>query len=246
MPRIVASIEARMSSSRFPGKILTDIVGLPSLAREVARLRKSQLLNDIVVATTDSPADDAVEKWASEFGVACFRGSEDDVLQRVVNAQKFMNSDIVVEVCGDTPLIDPEVIDLAIKTYQSNDCDVVSNTSKLSFPQGLDAQVFSLESLNWVAENISDSAVREHVSLHFYENPKTYRIIHLFAPPKWQSPDLRLQMDYPEDHQFISEIFRRLEPEFGINFGIEEILSLLKQNPELTEINRHCEEIAVR
>jgi spore coat polysaccharide biosynthesis protein SpsF len=246
MPRIIASIEARMSSSRLPGKILSDICGRPSLDREVSRLRQCRFLDDIVVATTESAADDAVEAWAREFSVACFRGSEEDVLQRVVEAQKSMQSDIVVEVCGDTPLIDPNIIDLAIETYLNNDCHVVSNTNKLSFPQGLDAQVFSLEILNWVAENIRDSAVREHVSLYFYENPDSYRIIHLLAPQPWQAPGIRLQLDYAEDYQLICEIYQRLEPEHGEKFGVEEILELLRRNPELTAINRHCEEIALR
>jgi spore coat polysaccharide biosynthesis protein SpsF len=246
MPRIVASIEARMSSSRFRGKILSDIGGRPSLEREVSRLRQCRLLDDIVVATTISPADDVVETWAREFGVSCFRGSENDVLQRVVDAQKSMQSDIVVEVCGDTPLIDPEIIDLAIETFLNNTCQVVSNTNKLSFPQGLDAQVFSLDLLDWVAKNIADPAVREHVSLYFYENPDTYRIFHLMAPRHWHAPDIRLQMDYPEDHRLICEIFKRLEPQYGNHFGVEKILDLLRRNPELTEINQHCEEAPVR
>jgi spore coat polysaccharide biosynthesis protein SpsF len=246
MPRIVASIEARMSSSRFPGKILSDIGGRPSLDRQVSRLRQCRLLDDIIVATTLSSPDDAVEAWAREFGVAYFRGSEEDVLQRVVEAQKSMRSDIVVEVCGDTPLIDPDIVDLAIETYLNNDCDVVSNTNKLSFPQGLDAQVFSLEILAWVADNIQDPAVREHVSLYFYENSNTYRIIHLLAPRHWQAPEIRLQLDYAEDYQLICEIYKRLEPEHGDRIGIEEILALLRQNPELPAINQHCEEMAVR
>jgi spore coat polysaccharide biosynthesis protein SpsF len=246
MPRIVASIEARMSSSRLPGKILADIAGRPSLDLQVSRLRQCRLLDDIVVATTISPADDVVETWAGKFGVSCFRGSEEDVLKRVVDAQKSMQSDIVVEVCGDTPLIDPDIVDLAIETFLNNTCQVVSNTNKLSFPQGLDAQVFPLDLLDWVAKNISDPAVREHVSLYFYENPDTYKIFHLMAPRHWKAPEIRLQMDYPEDHQLICEIFERLEPLYGDRFGVQEILDLLKANPELSAINNHLEEAPVR
>jgi spore coat polysaccharide biosynthesis protein SpsF len=117
MSRIVASIEARMSSSRLPGKVLLDINGEPSLTRQIRRLRQSKKVNDIVVATSTNPADDPIVSWAATENIACYRGSEDDVLLRVVEAQRFLNSDIVVEICGDTPLIDPLIIDQAISLF---------------------------------------------------------------------------------------------------------------------------------
>lgn len=246
MPRVIASIEARMGSTRLPGKVLADIYGQPALTRLIRRLQQCQKLDDIVLATSTAPADDALEEWAESEGVALYRGSEEDVLLRVVEAQRKMRSDVVVEVTGDSVLLDPDIIDLGITTFLENKCDVVSNTWKLSFPMGVDVQVFRLRDLEEVERTVSDPAVREHVSLYFYEHPERYRIIHLFAPRRWHAPDYRFQLDYPEDHRFITEIYRRLEPEYGDAFGLEEIMTLLRREPQLVEINRHCVEKSVR
>lgn len=246
MTRVIASIEARMSSSRLPGKVLADIWGQPALTRLIRRLRRSQHLDGLILATSLNPADDALAEWAIAEGVPCHRGSEEDVLQRVVEAQQAMQAEVVVEVTGDCILLDPELIDLGIKTFLENQGDVVTNARKLSFPLGMDIQVYRLRDLVEVAATVTDPAVREHVSLYFYEHPERYRIIHLFAPARWWAPDYRFQLDYPEDHKFISEVYRRLEPCYGDNFGLEEIMVLLKQEPALLEINRHCLEKSPR
>lgn len=246
MTRVVASIEARMSSSRLPGKILMDVCGEPALGRLVSRLRRARRLDDIVVATTQSAADDAVETWARSFGVHVHRGSEDDVLARVTEAQQSLRSDLTVEVTGDCTLIDPEIIDLGIETFLENDCDVVANVRKSSYPMGIDVQVFRTADLGWVARNITDAAVREHVSLYFYENPQRYRLIHLMAPTRWRAPEYRFQLDYAEDLQFIRTIYERLTPRFGDGFGLDEIMRLLAEEPALLDINRHCVEKSAR
>ncbi len=245
-PRIVASIEARMGSSRMPGKILVDVCGVPALGRLVRRLRKAKTLDAIVLATSTSPGDDAVEKWAATEGVTLYRGSEDDVLNRVVEAQRSQRSDIVVEVTGDCTLLDPQIIDMGVETFLENDADVVCNVRKPSWPLGADLQVFRFDALAEVERTITDPAVREHVSLYFYEHPEKYRVMHLFAPARWRDPTLRLQLDYEEDLRFIREMYTRLEPIHGEAFGLEEIMALCKKHPELPEINRHCEERAAR
>lgn len=246
-PRIVASIEARMGSSRFPGKMIADVNGKPSIVRVFDRLRACQYLDDIILATTIDPKDDALAKCAEDHGIACYRGSEDDVLQRVVDAQASMKSDIIVEVTGDCILLDIDVIDQGIRMFLENDCDVVSNASKTSYPQGADVQVFRFDDLKWVADNIQDPAVREHVSLYFYENPEKYRILHLMAPPRWSAPDQRTQLDYFEDLDFIKRVYTELEPIYGsTNFGAREILELLQKKPEIREINAYCVNKPVR
>lgn len=244
--RVVASIEARMNSSRLPGKVLADVCGQPAIARLVSRLRRCTTLDDIVLATTTSPADDPLVRWAQDNGVAVHRGSEIDVLGRVVGAHRQMETDVIVEVTGDCPLLDPDVIDLGVTTFLHNDCDVVANVRHLSFPMGVDVQVFRLSALCEVAEIVLDPAVREHVSLYFYEHPQTYRLIHLIAPRSWYAPDYRFLLDYPEDLTFVREVYRRLEPRYGNDFGLDELLQLLQREPELREINGHCEEKAVR
>lgn len=244
--RVVASIEARFNASRLPGKVLLDIAGAPALTRLVRRLRRARSLDDIVLATTTSSSDDALVDWARREGVAFHRGSEQDVLGRVVGAHRERGSELVVEICGDCPLIDPEVIDMAVATFKLNDADVVSNTSRLGFPQGADAQVFRLAALEEVARTVHDPAVREHVSLHFYEHPERYRIIHLAPPPRWHRPEQRLQLDYPEDLAFVRAVYDRLEPQHGDAFGLDEILGLLAREPGLAAINAHCHEKPVR
>ncbi len=246
MARVVASIEARMRSSRLPGKVLADICGEPVLARIVARLRNCERLDDVVVATTDSVEDDPIAAWAQAASVPIYRGSERDVLNRVVEAHRGMTSDIIVEVCGDTPLLDPQVIDMAIDTFFANDCDVVSNTCRLSFPQGVDAQVFRFTDLATVERSIDDPAVREHVSLYFYENPQRFRLYHLMAPPCWRGAQYRFQLDYHEDLEFITAVYRDLLPRHGPLFSTGDVLALLARQPALAAINRHCEEKPVR
>jgi spore coat polysaccharide biosynthesis protein SpsF len=244
--RVVASIEARMGSSRLPGKVLADICGQPALSRLLDRLRQCRRLDDVVLATSRAGEDDALEAWAAAQGLAAYRGSEDDVLSRVVEAQQAMSAEIVVEITGDCPLLDPDVIDLGIESFFANEADVVNNFQTPSFAQGIDVQVFRLADLTEVECTVDDPAVREHVSLYFYEHPERYRILTLLAPPCYREPELRCQLDYPEDLRFITELYRRLEPDHGGVFRFDKIQALLRREPELREINRHCEEAAVR
>lgn len=246
-PRVVASIEARMGSSRLPGKVLKDIHGQPALWRLVDRLRQCRSLDDVVVATSIAPGDDVLAAWCMEHSIPCYRGSEDDVLSRVVEAQKFMGSDLVVEITGDCPLTDPEIIDLGVETFLAHDVDVVSNCGRVhTWPMGQYVQVFPLALLKEVESTIDDSAVHEHVSLYFYEHPERYRLLELIAPRRWEAPEWRLQLDYPEDLEFQNQVYQLLEPEYGAHFGIEPVIGLLRRRPELLEINIHCEEKLAR
>lgn len=235
-----------MGSSRLPGKVLADVCGVPALTRLLHRLQRCRRVNDIVLATSKALGDEPLERWASASGVAVFRGSETDVLGRVVAAQRSMSSDVVVEVTGDCPLLDPEVVDLGIETFFANDCDVVTNTRIPSYPQGADVQVYRLDDLDKVSQTVLDPAVREHVSLYFYEHPQQYRIVHLIAPASLQAPDQRLLMDYQEDLSFIRQVYARLEPQHGPVFGIGHVLALLEREPALREVNAHCVEKSIR
>ncbi len=236
-----------MGSSRLPGKVLMDVGGVPALTRLVQRLRAVPNLDGIILATTTGPADDALEAWARREGVACFRGSENDVLDRVVRAQQQAGGEVVVEITGDCTLLCPDVIELGIETFFANDCDVVSNCGAVqTWPQGADVQVFRLDALHDVAQTISDAAVREHVSLYFYEHPERYRIHYIVAPKAWREPGWRWQLDYPEDLAFIRRVYAALEPEHGPVFGTAEIVSFLRGAPDVIAINAHCEEKAAR
>jgi spore coat polysaccharide biosynthesis protein SpsF len=245
--KVVASIEARMGSSRLPGKVLMEIAGKPTLARLIDRLRACRTLDEIVVATSTASADDAIESWCYSYGVTCFRGSEDDVLNRVVEAQRAAASDVVVEITGDCPLTDPEIVDLGVETYFAHDCDIVSNCGpNLTWPMGVYVQVFPFKLLEDVDRTVVDEAVHEHVSLYFYEQPERYRLIELLAPDRWRAPDYRFQLDYPEDLAFQNVIFEKLIPLHGDLFGIEDIMALLRREPDLVSMNIDRKEKAPR
>ncbi len=246
-PRVVASIEARMGSSRLPGKVLADIHGQVALGRLVNRLRCCQMVDDVVVATSTAKGDDILAEWCLQQAIPCFRGSEDDVLNRVVEAHRFMKSDLVVEITGDCPMTDPDVVDLGVETFLAHEADVVTNCgNRLTWPMGQYVQVFPLTLLEEVDRTVPDAAVHEHVSLFFYEHPERYRILELLAPKRWREPTWRLQLDYPEDLEFQRQAHALLEPTHGPNFDTEEIVALLRQRPDLTEINLHCEEKSAR
>lgn len=246
MTRVIASIEARMSASRLPGKMMMDLNGVPVIERLVSRLRRAQRLDGIVLATTVNPQDDVLADWAAAAGLPCFRGSEEDVLLRVVEAQQSLGSDVVVEICGDCPLLDPQVVDLAVETYFANQVDVVSTTQKPSWPQGIDVQVFAFPALEDVARRIHDPAVREHVSLYFYEHPERYRLINLLAPASAARPEQRCQLDYAEDLAFLRAVCERLDREVGPDFSVWDLCRLLDRAPDLAAINAGCEEKPVR
>ena len=245
--KIIASIEARMGSSRLPGKVLRKFGNETALSLLVKRLKKSKLINDIVVATSSMSKDDVICEWCLENNVSFFRGSEDDVLDRVVRAHEKMDSDLIVEITGDCPFTDPKIVDLAIQTFLDNNYDVVTNCgNNLSWPMGIYAQVFSLENLKWVNENISDEVVHEHVSLYFYENPNLYNVYDLIAPQRFSYPYLRIVLDYEEDFIFLTKIYEKLNIKHDDFFGINEIINLLKSEPKLININKDCKEKETR
>ncbi len=235
-----------MTSSRLPGKVLMDVAGAPALTRLLRRLRQCTTLDDIVLATTVNATDDVLVAWAQREGVACFRGSEDDVLGRVVGAHEYVGSDVIVEINGDCILTDPQIVDMGVRTFAENDCDVVSNCRKPGYPTGICVQVFRLTDLREVSRTIDDPAVREHVSLYFYEHPERYRLIHLLPPERWHAPDCRTQLDYAEDLAFITAVYERLGPRYGDTFGVEELMALLRAEPALRDINRTCQERPAR
>jgi len=229
-----------MGSSRLPGKVLADIGGQPVLTHLFDRLKQATMLDDLVLATTNASPDNVLEEWARDQAIPIYRGSEDDVLGRVIDAHRMMGTDVIVELTGDCAFLDPEIVDLAITSFIHNDCDIVTNTVRRSFPIGMDVQVFQFSALAHVAAKVEDAAVREHVSLYFYEHPETYRIIHLLPLRHWFEPDYRLVLDYEEDLVFLREIWSRLFPRHGPTFSLEQMIELLRDEPQLLDINRHC------
>jgi spore coat polysaccharide biosynthesis protein SpsF len=236
-PKIVATIEARMTSSRLPGKVLLPALGEPMLAHLVRRLRAVPSIDAIVIATTANEADQPIVDFAQTTGVGCFRGSEKNVMSRVLGAAVSASADIIVEITGDCPVIDPDIIEQTIRMFLHNSFDYVSNSVVRSYPDGMDTQVFYLDALQTAAQRTDAALDLEHVSRYIYQHPNEYRIGHLIAPPSLNWQGLGLTLDELDDYSLLRQVIEIL----GVNnlvFGCGEIIELLKSRPELLEINR--------
>jgi spore coat polysaccharide biosynthesis protein SpsF len=243
--RVVASIEARMTSSRLPGKVLKPCLGRSMLQLLVERVRRSQYLDAIVVATTVNAPDQEIVDVASGIGIESFRGSEHDVVARVTGAMEAAEADIVVQLTGDCPLLDPEIIDQVIRVYSANSFDYVSNYLVRSFPRGLDVAVASLGVLRESLAIAKDHAQHEHVFLSVYENPHRFRLFNVFAPPELCRPDWRWTLDTDADYSCITKIYEALYPE-NPRFTSGDIVRLLHQHPEIAELNQDIQQKEVR
>jgi spore coat polysaccharide biosynthesis protein SpsF len=239
--KISATIQARMSSSRLPGKVLKPILGKPMLALQIERLQQSRLIDQVIIATSDSPKDDPIEALAHNLGVNCFRGSEDDVLLRVVAALKAYQVEVHAEFMGDNPLPDPWLVDTIIGCYLKNAdrYDFVTNTLRTTFPPGTEVFVYPSQILI-DAEKHADPALREHVSIHIYQHPERYRLYNLEAPPWLYAPDLHLEVDTEEDFEVVSAIYQALYPT-NPGFTLSQIIQFLRENEALANKNRYVE-----
>jgi len=243
--KVVAIIEARMKSTRLPGKNLRPILGKPMLERLVERLRYAKSLDGVVVATTIDPSDDAIEETCARIGVGCYRGSMDDVLDRVLRAAQTFGADTIVEVTGDCPLTDPAMVDEIVDIYRSSGCDYVGNVRPSTHPIGLAVQVFATRVLEETARLTQDPADREHVSLYIYEHPERFslRNVESGLPEKYRG--YRLTVDTPEDFAVVSAVFEALYP-LNPAFGLAEMLDFLDSKPELLDLNRSIQQKAAR
>jgi spore coat polysaccharide biosynthesis protein SpsF len=229
-----------MGSSRLPGKVLKKAVGKPMLALMIERLKRVPNVDKIILATTNKPADDPIVKLAESVGVDFYRGSEDDVLSRVLEAAQHHGIDLIVETTGDCPLIDPETIHRVIETYDQSNVDYCSNVIERSYPIGMDTQVFATDILADVAMRTNDPEDHEHVSLYIYHHPEIYRLKNVVAPPELTAPEWRLTLDEPDDYTLIKTVFETLYPE-NPAFSLPDMFALLKDRPELLKINSHVQ-----
>lgn len=233
-----AIIEVRMTSSRLPGKPLLEACKKSMLEHLILRLQKSKLLNKIVVATTTNKSDDPIVNLAKKIGVNYFCGDEDDVMKRVIGAASSVNTDVVVEITGDCPLIDPSLVDQAISIHKNNNADYVSNAHVRSYPDGMDIQVIELKALKKSYEMTNDPLHLEHVSLHIRENPEIFSHINIVAPPELFWPELGITLDEERDYILIKEIFEHFHKEANTFFSCYDIINFLSKNKELTKINQ--------
>ena len=237
---IVATIEARMGSSRLPGKVLFEAAGKTMLEHLVLRLKKVKLIDDIVIATTSHSSDDPIVDFCKKSGVNFFRGSVDNVMSRVIGAAESVGASTVVEITGDCPIIDYSIVEQSIKIFQSHDVDYVSNVIIRSYPDGMDTQVFKLETLKKSASMTADKLDLEHVSLHIRNNPEIFSRIHMIAPIEVRWPDLGLTLDEVGDYNLIKWLIEK----FGDSnpfFSCLEAINKIKKNPSVVSFNEYVE-----
>lgn len=235
--RVIAIIQARMGSTRLPGKVLMDLAGEPMLARVANRARRAVSLNEVVIATTTEPADNAIEDLCRNRMWPCFRGSRDDLLERYYHAAMAYNADVVVRITSDCPLIDPGVVDrvVGVFTEQQPGIDYVSNGLPMrTFPRGLDTEVMSLGALGRAWTECRDLALREHVTIYIKRHPDRFRMHGVTCEEDYSY--MRWTVDTAEDLTLVRRIYKY----FGHDrFSWREVLAVLEEHPDWCEINSH-------
>lgn len=232
--KVVTIIQARMGSSRLPGKIFMNIEGKFLLQHIIDFLKHSELTDNIAVATTSSSQDDRVVELCKDLHVDYFRGSEEDVLGRYYECAKFFKGDIIVRITADNPLIDPTLVDQAIKICKESQCDYVSNMINQTYPLGYLVEVFTFDILEKMYKNLKDELSREHVTFDIRKNPNLYKIKEFNLQKNYSH--WRLTVDYKEDIELISKIFSKLYVNNSY-IKLESVIKFLEENNELLKIN---------
>jgi spore coat polysaccharide biosynthesis protein SpsF len=234
--KVVAIVQARMGSSRLPGKVLADLAGQPVLAWVVRRARRTAGVDQVIVATSTDPEDGAIADFCAQEEVACFRGSQHDVLDRFVQAARQFEADTVVRLTGDCPFIDPGMLAENLRTFLAADPPLDFAANRLpgdrTIPIGLDAEFCTIAALEDAWHEAKEPHQREHVMPYFYEHPERFRILHIRHSPSYS--DLRWTVDTAED----LELARRIASHFPDDgFSWTQILALFEQQPDLAAIN---------
>lgn len=231
---VVAIIQARTGSTRLPNKIFLKLANASLLSHVVNRLRPSKEIDKIVIATTTSLDDNSVEEWCLNNSLDCFRGSENNVLERYYQAAKKFNADIIIRITADDPFKDYRLIDQAVKIIKDKNYDFVCNNSPVSFPEGLDVEVLSMDALSKSFLNSTSNFEKEHVTQYIHRNKKSFKIFNIKNFKDLSS--FRWTIDTKDDYLFTIEIYNRL---FDINniFLTEDIYQILDKNPQLLQIN---------
>lgn len=230
--KVVVTIEARMTSSRLPGKVLMKSCGKPLLQHMIERLRRCQKIDDIVVATTINDTDNPIVELCKKVDCKYFRGSEEDVLLRVLRAAESVNADVIVETTGDCPLIDWRHIDYLAEFYLKNEYDFVANNIERTFPDGFDIRIFSTDALRQVNELSKEKSDHEHVSIFFPNHPEIFTSYNWRAGVDEDRPEFEVTLDEYGDYQLIDSIFQGLYLKDN-NFSCKDVIAYLDNNLHL-------------
>ncbi|WP_339227478.1 glycosyltransferase family protein [Oceanobacillus sp. FSL K6-2867] len=239
--KVVAIIQARMGSTRLPGKVLKKVLGRPLLSYQLERVKRSNNIDEILVATTDQQPDDAIVSFCQMTKIPYYTGSETDVLKRYYKAACHVKADIIVRLTSDCPIIDPAQIDKVIKSYLSHQhpLQFVSNTLNRTLPRGMDTEVFSFNALKKAYEKADSKLDREHVTRYMINNPQIFNLSNVSNSENYSHH--RWTVDTLEDFIFIKKIIEALYP-YKPDFTMEDTLQLLEKFPEWQAINTHIQQ----
>lgn len=239
MQSVTAIVQARLGSTRLPGKTMMPLEGEPLLGHLVRRIRKSQLISGIIIATTTQERDDRIVRFAEEKNVRWYRGSENDVLDRFYQAALLHQLQTIVRVTPDCPMLDPRVTDRVIEKFLEGGHDYVSNVLTPTYPDGLDTEVFSFAALERAWKEARLPSDREHVTAYIVKHPEVFKLFNVDnkgSNLSW----MRWTVDTDRDYEFVSRIFEKIGAGKDI-FYMEDVLKVLMENPELMEINSDIE-----
>jgi spore coat polysaccharide biosynthesis protein SpsF len=233
--KTVAIVQARMTSTRLPGKILADLAGAPMLERQLSRMRRATTLDDVMIATTTNTSDDPVVALCDRLGISTFRGSEDDVLSRYAGAAASSNADVVVRITADCPLLDGGVVDRVVRALYAEGTDYASNTITRSYPRGLDVEALTREALDRTAAAATSKPAREHVTWFIHtENPDAF--MRSSVACEVDASDLRWTVDTPDDLAMVRAVYAGL----GLanrHVPYPEIVAWVRAHPEVVRLN---------
>lgn len=243
MSSTVAVIQARLGSTRLPEKVLMDIGEEPMLWHVYERASHASLVDEVVIATSTESADDAVDEFCKNRGTQCVRGSEADVLDRYYQTAVETSANTIVRLTADCPFLSPAVVDRVIREFKLSDCEYVSNTLEYTHPDGLDVEVFDSETLEIACKEATEPNEREHVTPYMKKSDtiesenvenvvdmSAYEFVKQDIIPRWT-------VDYPEDMEFVREVYDRLTKRGHWLFDQQSVLELLERTPELRNIN---------
>lgn len=239
---VICIIQARIGSTRLPGKVLKKICDKTVLEHDIDRLKSIKSIDKIVIATTTLERDNIIVEEAKRLGVSYFRGSEEDVLSRYYYAAKENNADVIVRVTSDCPLIDSEISEKIIGFYLNNSIyyDYISNSIQRTYPRGLDTEVFSFKALEKAYKEAVSRRDREHVTPYIWDNPNIYRLYHYKNDVDYSH--LRWTLDTEEDLELIEKIYDLMYDKYNNCFGMKQVLKLYDKYPQLIEINKNIEQ----
>ena len=229
-------LQARMGSTRLPGKTLKTICDKSILEHVIERLKHSKTVDEIIVATTTSNSDDNIETVCIENGVKCFRGSENDVLSRYYHAAKENDVELVIRITADCPLIDPTIIDKLVNVYRKNGYDYISNVHPPTYPDGLDVEVFSFSALEEAFNEANLLSEREHVTPYIWKNKNKFKMKNIINDVDLS--EYRWTVDREEDFLFIQKIYEHLYKKCNV-FSTDDVLNLLNNHPKWLDINKN-------